>query len=154
MLLNWQAQLPPSWIPRPDPDGNPFDLYPDLYVASLWNNLRGARILIHETLGTTAVLHQMSTDICRSVEYHLRGLPPRTGRTAQHVVPGGSELLIWPLFMAGKLPTTGAQRRGWIADQLGEIGMRLGNRLAVSLGEILREGDGIPFSRSELWDYG
>ncbi|KAH8819168.1 hypothetical protein F5884DRAFT_864617 [Xylogone sp. PMI_703] len=70
------------------------DLYPDLWIASIWNNYRASRILIHETIlsstlsnapspGTpsyllenmifrsSSVLRDMTTAVCRSVYFHM-----------------------------------------------------------------------------------
>ncbi|OAP64794.1 hypothetical protein AYL99_00766 [Fonsecaea erecta] len=194
MLQRWEDQLPMPWRPRPHPaccsedcslhtqfEGMPCEVYPDLYCASIWNNYRGARILIHETLLSTAVsspittevdskqlhttinlLHRMSTGICLSVDYHLRPnlkTPHYNSNDHQnamgaHSIPGG-ELLLWPLFMAGALPTTSPERKIWISNHLKRIGNNLGIGLALSMSQSLcHERDTIPFSHSELWAYG
>ncbi|OAG41507.1 hypothetical protein AYO21_04209 [Fonsecaea monophora] len=193
MLQSWRNQLPTSWIPTPRPacrckdcfsgshfEGMPFDAYPNLYVASLWNNYRGARILVHEMLLSTAtptsitaitddkelcptinLLRQMSTEICLSVDYHLRPIPDDSfPDSIDHLkgivtasIPGG-ELLIWPLFMAGMLPTTSPARRMWISDRLRQIGANLGIGLALSMSQAMyNERHTTPFSHSELWAY-
>ncbi|OAL18144.1 hypothetical protein AYO22_10921 [Fonsecaea multimorphosa] len=194
MLQRWEDQLPIRWRPTPHPaccsddcsmhshfEGMPFDIYPDLFCASIWNNYRGARILIHEMLLSTAVslptttgihskqlhttinlLHRMNTEICLSVEYHLRPSPEiplyssndHQNGIGTDSIPGG-ELLLWPLFMAGMLPTTSPERRIWISNHLRRIGANLGIGLALSMCQILcHERDTIPFSHSELWAYG
>ncbi|OAL40293.1 hypothetical protein AYO20_00029 [Fonsecaea nubica] len=191
MLQSWRNQLPTSWLPVPRPacrcedcssrshfEGMPFDAYPNLYVASLWNNYRGARILVHEMLLSTAtsssitaimddkelcptinLLRQMSTEICLSVDYHLRPIPDDSfsgsvGHLKGIVTPSipGGELLIWPLFMAGMLPTTIPARRMWISDHLRQIGANLGIGLALSMSQAMdNKRDTTPFSHSELW---
>jgi hypothetical protein len=189
MLQNWRDQLPPSWVPRPDPsclspecalhahiERGPSDVYPDLWIASIWNNYRAARIIIHETLLSSSmvckstipvaggqitnhsivILREMSAEICRSVEYHLRpaiiSSPYDASIQQRRMIPGG-HLLIWPLFMAGKLPTTNSKYRFWISDLLSQIGISLGIRLAMSLSETLRQDTNwMTFSETELWN--
>ncbi|OQU98998.1 Fungal Zn2-Cys6 binuclear cluster domain-containing protein isoform 1 [Cladophialophora immunda] len=137
MLQSWQDQLPMSWRPVPHPacsfedcslhshfEGRPFEVYPDLYIASLWNNYRGARILIHEMLLSTAIstsmttvidskqlrttinlLHQMSTEICLGVNYHLRPGPNVSSyKSSGHQIRLAPILAFSGLAQSAKLP--------------------------------------------------
>ncbi|RFU25537.1 hypothetical protein B7463_g10801, partial [Scytalidium lignicola] len=74
--------------------GGQFNLYEDLWIAAVWNNYRGSRILIHETILSSAIsnpappstppqfienmmnesagiLVEMTVDVCRSVYFHM-----------------------------------------------------------------------------------
>jgi hypothetical protein len=128
MLQQWRDQLPVSWWPQSFPSpGNSsvffdskFDIYPDLWIATIWNNYRSARILIHETLmtlvlagflacGSTTlddsigILSAVTLEICRSVPFHFDpsgvcgGLNTVQGKNGQEFssCPGGY-LLLWP----------------------------------------------------------
>ncbi|KAJ3497835.1 hypothetical protein NLG97_g1592 [Lecanicillium saksenae] len=101
MFEDWRQTLPVSWTyksyrhlhPEPRQERqytSQYDVYPDLYIASTWNNYRSVRILIHESIiaaimkrgaqtqDTVAlkrsflVLRAMADGICHSVPYHLQ----------------------------------------------------------------------------------
>jgi hypothetical protein len=188
MLEAWQKNLPPSWSPKSyrlieqsksdvDEFAAQYDVYSDLWVASMWNNYRSARILIHETLmnwtlkygsikekltlqPSVELLQSMTVDICHSVLYflgycrkdsdlkNLEEIKIKAGTA----IPGGY-LLMWPLYMAGMLPTTSKNQRKWIASRLHEIGGNMGLQLAASLARALEEEDK-SLSDTELWYIG
>jgi len=176
MLQRWQQQLPSTWLPVSLRSPNDtmalfdsiFDRYPDLWIASVWNNYRGARILIHQMLmssvrgnlashetvsldQSTKILHIMATEICRSVPYHLEQSGTAGQKCSSH--PGGY-LLTWPLYMAATLSTTSTECRMWIADRLHEIGIGLGLQLALSLSIDLRQRQATTsFLETEFWSY-
>jgi hypothetical protein len=185
MLQQWRDQLPVSWWPQSFPSpGNSsvffdskFDIYPDLWIATIWNNYRSARILIHETLmtlvlagflacGSTTlddsigILSAVTLEICRSVPFHFDpsgvcgGLNTVQGKNGQEFssCPGGY-LLLWPLYMAGMLQTTSKECRKWIADQLNRVGLCLGIHLAISLSTALQHAN-TSFLQTEFWLYG
>ena len=68
-LESWKNGLPENWSPtlhtalqddgcqsiRDDLE-SPFEVCPDLWVASMWNNYRTVRILIHETIMSITLL--------------------------------------------------------------------------------------------------
>lgn len=188
MLQNWRENLPESWSSKPcillshySSDntelGSHHDVYPDMWIASMWNNYRSARILIHETIfsaimrsdskekmvhlqSSINILREMTAETCRSVEYHM-GYCGRFNNDSSHpgfkfnsqkheIIPGGY-LLIWPLYMAGMLPTTTKDQRNWMAEKLCQIGINMGVRLAFSLGTVLYQEDQRSFSHTEMW---
>lgn len=191
-LESWKNGLPESWSPtlhnllqddgcqsiRGDLDTQ-FEVYPDLWVASMWNNYRTVRILIHETImsitlkyGTSEdmaalqpsinVLQEMATQVCRSVAFHLGTYPTRKransgleGQKSVHIaaIPGGY-ILAWPLYLAGMLRTTPTEQKMWMASQLHRIAVTMGLRLAYSFAEALRLHTEKSFSDTELWFIG
>jgi len=186
--MNWERNLPESWAYKSyrstnSPNSLPnrwtsqYDVYPDLWIASMWNNYRSVRLLIHEaiikatmkcglaeekqeTQSSIRVLVDMTNDVCRSVAYHLgysRNVGQETNSNKAEgtdllPTPGGY-LLMWPLFLSGMLRTTPKDQRRWIATTLSQIGIGMGLRLALSMATILGETEK-SFSDSEVWFIG
>lgn len=187
-LLNWERTLPESWAYEsyratnfagslPSTWTLPYDVYPDLWVASMWNNYRSVRLLIHEAIikatlryGSTEekralqysgrVLVDMTNDICRSVPYHLEQKQTIRQESSSDstecmelVATPGGYLLMWPLFLSGMLRTTPRDQRSWTKSKLWQIGTCMGLRLALSMAKILEQKEK-SFSDSEVWFIG
>ncbi|POR37839.1 Uncharacterized protein TPAR_01972 [Tolypocladium paradoxum] len=180
-LETWRRDLPASWVYKSYRDLRStgsldrgftgwYDMYPDLWIASAWNNYRTVRLLIHETIikatikygavdenpnldVSMAVLQTMTRDICNSVICHLGGpqLHDPTGSQGgiSRAIPGGY-MLMWPLFLSGMLRTTPMDQRRWIAAELRKIGVGMGLRLAISMATLIEEQNK-SFSDSEVW---
>lgn len=193
-IEEWKRRLPASWLFKSYRDlslssatqltsfTSQYDLYPDLYVASVWNSYRSIRLLIHEAIiaatvklgsseekenlgSSMKVLHTMADGVCYSVRYHLVFYQNKTEHktTAAHSsvendsnqlppAPGGY-LLIWPLFLSGMLRSTPAKQRLWIASVLRQIGLQMGLKLAISMSDALKY-QASTFSASETWFIG
>jgi hypothetical protein len=174
MLQKWKDQLPPAWTPTIcdcptqvnslvdslTPDCN---IYQDLWSASIWNNYRCVRILIHDTIlslstddpsewddnmqSSAKIMHEMIMDICRSVPFHLghNHMPNGKGLNT------GAYVIIWPLYMAGTQATMTTDQRKWVGRQLWNIGMQLGVRLALVLATSLRKARIKGYAKREVW---
>ncbi|KAF2468673.1 uncharacterized protein BDR25DRAFT_289498 [Lindgomyces ingoldianus] len=181
-LDHWRRALPPSWqyqsyqaIDTTSPSlttcDTHYDVYQNLWVASMWNNYRSTRLLIHEHIMSTAlkfgtindkhivqaaakVLKSTADDVCRSVPFHLGLHRHRTSPNAQEsdAIPG-CYLIIWPLFISGMRRTTPWPQKQWIAEKLRYIGIRMGLRIALSMSEQLLENSK-PFSGTDVWIMG
>ncbi|KAK5997077.1 Pyranose 2-oxidase [Cladobotryum mycophilum] len=145
------------------------DVYPNLGVATTWNNYRMVRLLIHESFITAAMRHEsnqyedhlqqsakimmeMANGICHSVPYTLGYRPGRQQPevTEQQQPTPGACIMLWPLFLAGSLRTTPADQREWIAGTLRDMGLRMGLQLAMSMANKLEE-TATSFSDRETW---
>ncbi|GJN76691.1 hypothetical protein PLIIFM63780_000178 [Purpureocillium lilacinum] len=182
----WRRDLPASWAyksycsvrstrsPPSEVFESHYDKYPDLWIASTWNNYRSVRLLIHEAIiaatlkhgseeeianltASMAVLARMARDICNSVAYIMgrgregsRSPTPEDGNGSAS--PGGY-LLLWPLFLAGMLRTTRRVQRAWITSEIRHIGTTMGIHLAISMARVLVEHNK-SFSDAEVWFIG
>jgi hypothetical protein len=191
-LEDWKNKLPEHWNPKSyyQIPNNPlqsvkhhldshYEVYSDLWVASMWNNYRVVRILIHENIisitlkyGTSKqisalqssvkILRDMTNSVCRSVAFHL-GFHNTTAQnnsdsvglhmTDGGAIPGGY-LLAWPLYLSGMLRTTPREQKLWMASRLDFIANTMGLRLAHSFAETLRMPDEKSFSDADLWFIG
>lgn len=182
-LESWSNRIPMEWKPKlyrrlqddasqsihEDLDSQ-YEAYPDLWVASMWNNYRVVRILIHETImsitlkyGTPEqkanlqpsvdLLREMTTQVCRSVAFHLGTQQHRKSMASIDAIPGGY-LLAWPLFLAGMLRTTPRAQRQWMASRMHHIAVTMGLRLAHSFAEALQIPTDGSFSDPEFWIMG
>jgi hypothetical protein len=181
-LEQWRKELPASWQYKSytalDPTTSSsstydscYDVYTDLWIASIWNSYRTSRLLVHEhimsvafTFGTAddndmlqaaaRVLKRMVDEICHSVPFHLGVQRKGNSRRFEdsEAIPG-CYLLIWPLFASGMRRTTPWPQKEWIAEKLRVIGARMGLRLALSMaGRLMMERR--PSSGSEIWVMG
>jgi hypothetical protein len=188
---DWVKNLPASWTPKSycllnEPKSQSieeeldsrFDVYPDLWIGSMWNNYRNVRIVIHETILAIAikygsanevadvepsanVLREMSAGICHSVAFFLgkhHGRVPMSAFSADNAaatdpIPGGY-LLVWPLYFAGMLRNTPKAQRMWVAGKLKYIALTMGLKLAHSLATALETQEEKSFSDSEVWMIG
>jgi hypothetical protein len=182
----WKTNLPITWyptcyssLPHVNDTQNVsfdsrYDVYPDLWVASMWNNYRTVRILIHETIMfitlkfgsstdyakldySTVVLRAMTNEICHTVPFHLGqcvdGIEPHLEplKSEKTVPVPGAYLIIWPLFLCGMLRTTPSRQRQWIASRLLHIALTMGLRLAFNFAKELQQDDGQSFSAVDKW---
>lgn len=189
MFEDWRRTLPISWAFKSYhslPSVNcqvkcymlQYDIYPDLYIASMWNSYRCVRLLIHESIiaaimkcgslehkerlhHSLAVLKAMADEVCHSVPYHLKlyrnsayhpGDPVGSEESRELPMPGGY-LLFWPLFLSGMLRVTPKDQREWIASTLRCIGQQMGIQLALSMASSLEKVES-SFSSSETWFIG
>ncbi|KAN0071542.1 hypothetical protein V8E54_010138 [Elaphomyces granulatus] len=178
-LESWRSTLPPSWEYRSCKSFNPstntyeshYDVYSDLWVASMWNNYRSVRLMIYEHIMcttlkygleedkellqiATTVLRAMADDVCRSAQFHL-GHQCQTDIEIPDEIPDdvaipGGYLLMWPLYLSGMLLTTPTAQKRWIASKLRQIGVRMGLRLAFSMSENLLRMDNNSFSENKV----
>jgi hypothetical protein len=187
-LEDWKNKLPEHWNPKsyyrvPTNPLQPithyldsyYEVYSDLWVASMWNNYRVVRILIHETImfitmkyGTpeqisalqfsVKILRDMTNSVCRSVVFHLgfhNSTTPNSSTsvglhmTDNSAIPGGY-LLAWPLYLSGMLRTTPREQKLWMASQMDFIATTMGLRLAHSFAETLRMPDNKSFSDADI----
>lgn len=101
------------------------DVYTDIWIASVWNNYRTARILTHalrtrcllslglDCRGSVQVVTRMVDEICASLPFHMRAGPL------------GGYFLLWPLMVAGiagSAGIAGEERKKWINGRLEVIG--------------------------------
>ncbi|KAK5996392.1 Transcription factor dbaG-like protein [Cladobotryum mycophilum] len=185
MLEDWSMKLPDSWafksyraLPSETSSDEScklqYDMYPDLWVASMWNNYRMDRIMIHETIIGTAlkygsekernglqysrgILKEMANGVFHSVPYtlgHQRG-SLSAERDASTRLPDGSPLpggylLVWPLFLAGSVTTTPPDLRKWASVTLQDIGLRTGMQLALSMAKKLEQTH-LSFLDKQIW---
>lgn len=186
-LVSWKSQLPQHWRPKlyhllkeatgrslTDALDSQLEIYPDLWVASMWNNYRVIRILIHETIMSITlkfgsreeksalqpsidVLKDMATQVCRSVAFHLgtyqNRKPANSDPNIHTAIPGGY-LLAWPLFLAGMLRTTPREQKAWMASRMHYVAMTMGLRLAHSFAEVMRIPDDKSFGDPDVWIIG
>ncbi|PVH68837.1 hypothetical protein DL98DRAFT_564583 [Cadophora sp. DSE1049] len=174
MLENWAQTLPPSWSYKRyhaiGPYGRPsnvydmqYDIYPDPWVACVWNSYRNVRLLIHESIiaatlkygteeqkvnlqSSARVLVDMANGIAYSASYYLgdqrrdgeAGDARNLGSTDNFATPGGY-LLLWPLFFSAMLRTTDTEKRQWVAKTIRRMGIQMGLQLAISMAELLEE---------------
>lgn len=181
-LETWRSELPSSWKYKSytaidstassgDTYQSHYDVYEDLWVASVWNSYRTSRLLLYEHIMSTTlkygsaedndilqiaakVLKAMVDEICHSVPFHLGIQRHRNNSSFQDsdAIPG-CYLLIWPLFASGMRRTTPWPQKEWIAEKLHYIGARMGLRLAMSMADRLAM-EKRPSSGSEIWVMG
>jgi hypothetical protein len=181
-LEKWRSELPASWkyksytsldhsTSSSDTYDSCYDVYGDLWIASVWNSYRTSRLLLHEHIMSTVlkfgtahdnymlqaaalILKSMADEICHSVPFHL-GVQ-RKGNSSRfedsEAIPG-CYLLIWPLFASGMRRTTPWPQKEWIAGKLRYIGAKMGLRLALQMAGRL-EMERRPSSGSEVWVMG
>lgn len=190
VVEEWRRTLPESWLFKSYRCLSPgftsytsrYDVYPDLFVASIWNSYRSIRLVIHEAIiaatmkhgsleqrqglgKSMAILRAMADGVCHSVPYHLtffqqtdvvqRDAAVDAGiqYKSQPFPAPGAYLLFWPLFLSGMLRAVTTQQRHWIASVLEQIGVRMGLKLAISMSEALKYQEST-FSASETWFIG
>ncbi|KAH8127540.1 hypothetical protein LI328DRAFT_165057 [Trichoderma asperelloides] len=189
MFEDWRRALPASWAFKsyhslPSANGQvkdymlQYDIYPDLYIASMWNSYRCIRLLIHESIiaaivkcnsrehkerlyDSLKVLKAMADEVCHSVPYHLklyrnsdcRPSDPICSEDSEKLPIPGGYLLFWPLFLSGMLRATPKDQREWIASTLRYIGQQMGIQLALFMASALERVES-SFSSSETWFIG
>jgi hypothetical protein len=171
-FIHWKEDLPKPWsysayeVPNFGVNLSfvwrlRYDIYRDLWVATVWNSYRYVRLIIHETIikaifaqrsddhqdlleASAIALREIANDVCFSVP-HLLGYCSQDGQYTQdghQVQPGslpipGGYTLIWPLFLSAMLRTTSRAQREWAAGILRHIGVTMGLKLAMSMGTTL-----------------
>jgi hypothetical protein len=182
MVEAWRQRLPHSWAFKSyrrlgSTSMAMYDaqceIYPNLWLAVMWNNYRCVRLLIHESIASAATLQTasiaakkimqtstktlmaMADGVCYSVPYHLGFRYANELKEAaiegnnERGTPGGY-LLLWPLFLSGMLRTTPPRQRYWIASTLRQIGSQMGLKLAIYMAASLEEKI-LSFSDEATW---
>ena len=139
-----------------------YHVYSDVWVATVWNNYRAVRILINELilvqlsqlypftietivdledqsffadqmLASSAILSQLSHDVCASVPYFLGCADggSTTDFSAPKMINGN--LLLWPLYVAASTSMALADMRIWAIGRLRWISKTMGIRQAGPL---------------------
>lgn len=130
-------------------------VYDGVWVVSVWNTYRTARIMVNETIRrwldkhtpsipsiykckaeeATNVTRQMSTDICASVPFVLGDHLPQGTHYPKAAATFG---LLWPLYITGMHTANPPSTRNWVVGRYERIGRELGIQQAHSLARILR----------------
>ena len=132
-------------------------IYPNIEIASMWNNYHQTRIIVHGIVrsmctqllepGTTyayqqtllqsnAVSEEMIDNLCASVPYYF---------TSGETGVGGLVRLSWPLFIAADYSASTSVERGWLVRTLEEIGQITGAQQALTMAQFLGKGCFVPF---------
>jgi hypothetical protein len=145
-----------------------YHVYPNLWIATAWNNYRACRLLIHElildqlchlylnnpespllwndtcffenqVLASNTTLLQLCHDICASAPFYL-GFDPNADRRMPRAIPKAisGNLLLWPLYSAGVTDLVSDMMRDWVAGRLRWISVVIGIRQAAPLALSLR----------------
>lgn len=140
-----------------------YHVYNNLWIATVWNNYRSVRILLHEilldqlchlylnnpessllwndlnffenqVLASNSILLQLCHDICASVPYYL-GFDPNADIFSPRQVPKAvaGNLLLWPLYIAGCTDLVSDMMRDWAGGRLRWISDVIGIRQAAPL---------------------
>ncbi|KAH7074357.1 hypothetical protein BKA63DRAFT_553373 [Paraphoma chrysanthemicola] len=169
-LIHWKQSLPESWSSSTHrvPDLNnlqflvwqsQFDTYRDFWLATVLDNYRCVRLIVHEAIiksivakgcrehqvllqASMATTRETVDEICSSVPYILGNCPQNGEDTAMQSearpIPGGY-VLVWPLFLSAMMRTTPRAQRDWITGVLRHIGNRTGLKLAMSMAKVLQK---------------
>lgn len=145
--------------------GTQYHVYPDAWVAGVWNNIRTCRLLLHgeikqqleSVLDTSLydavqyqhsviIMQQVVSDICASVPQYCGYLPVKSGsvsytQTVSNGIPAiaGIYLLFWPLLYAGQMASSEYQR-DWVINRMRYIGETTGIQQAFVFEAILKRG--------------
>jgi hypothetical protein len=145
-----------------------YHIYPNLWVATVWNNYRSVRLLINElildqlchlylstpespllwndtcfyenqVLASNTILLQLCHDICASVPFYL-GFDPDADKRMPRAIPKAvsGNLLLWPLYTAAVTDLVSDMMREWVAGRLRWISDIIGIRQAAPLAFSLR----------------
>lgn len=159
-----------------------YHVYPNLWVATVWNNYRAVRLLINElildqlchlylnspespllwndtcffenqVLASNATLLQLCHDICASVPFYL-GFDPNADKRMPRAIPKAvsGNLLLWPLYTAGCTDLVSDMMRDWVAERLRWISDIIGIRQAAPLAFSLRRKQDILTWQNEKED--
>jgi hypothetical protein len=159
-----------------------YHVYPNLWVATVWNNYRAVRLLINElildqlcqlylnspespllcndtclfenqVLASNATLLQLCHDICASVPFYL-GFDPNAEEHIPRAIPKAvsGNLLLWPLYTAGCTDLVSVMMREWVAGRLQWISDVIGIRQAAPLAFSLRRKQDILTWQNEQED--
>ena len=127
-------------------------VYNDIWVASLWNHYRFARIRLLETLvdcesrldfpenlemrlqessislrNWNETIIKMVDDICASVPFLTGDIDVQGNLNGGfHGIALGGYYLLWPLHVASSAKSIGADQKAWIKGRLRHLGMVMG----------------------------
>lgn len=172
-LVSWAESMNPTWrykivqtpiITKTNNLGpysfyhsDKYYIYPDIEIASMWNNYHKTRIIVHGIVrsmctqllesGTTyayqqtllqsnAVSKDIIDNLCASVPYYF---------TSGETGVGGLMRLSWPLFIAADYSAPTSVERGWLVRTLEEIGRITGVEQALTMARRLGKGCFVPF---------
>lgn len=160
-LVSWALSTDPAWryeiIEAPDHTyhstySGRYHAYPTVGVASMWNNYRQTRIIVHEIirsmcmrtlemrnspesqqtmLQSIVINNLMAEDICASVPYHF---------TSGEVGFGGVFRLLWPLFIAAEYAGSTPKMKDWVCQTLRTVGNIMGIQKALMMSRFVKEG--------------
>ncbi|KAJ5811308.1 hypothetical protein N7474_007609 [Penicillium riverlandense] len=160
-LISWALSTDPTWryeiIEAPEHTyhstySDKYHVYPTVGVASMWNNYRQTRIILHEIirsmcmrklelgnspesqqtmLQSIVINNLMAEDICASVPYHF---------TSGEVGFGGVFRLLWPLFIAADYAGSTPRMKHWVFQTLRTIGNTMGIQQALMMSLFVKEG--------------
>ena len=163
-LETWRAGVPRNWryatIDATEaPVATYFDgkrhVYPNLWIADVWNNWRTLRILVNQIIVQNelrssvpdnaqksialSIIHQFSTELCISTA-SFTGTPRRSPQSAQVPVHNstfftGILSLIWPLYIVSLEELNARSVRSFAVEQLRRIDASMGIRQAGLLAE-------------------
>jgi hypothetical protein len=145
-----------------------YHVYPNLWVATVWNNYRAVRLLVNElildqlchlylnspesallwndvcffenqVLASNTTLLQLCHDICATVPFYL-GFDPNADKRMPRAIPKAvsGNMLLWPLYTAGLTDLVSDMMRDWVAGRLRWISDVIGIRQAAPLAFSLR----------------
>lgn len=164
-LADWHAGLSHSFQPSTVSSSNAcadilsshYDVYEDIWTASIANNYRANSILVHESLiNQLAFLRDLSFDLSEILS--LGSQISRSRTTILSLIDAicasvpsllrsnfaaAGVALLWPLYLSGQIsPRTAplhAATREWIIGRLEKIGEEMGVRQATMLAGLLRK---------------
>ncbi|RHZ52835.1 uncharacterized protein CDV56_105574 [Aspergillus thermomutatus] len=121
--------------------GSSYRVYPDVWIAAIWNKLRTCRLLLHKEICTQlrgtvpqfCGLVSMSSGDLLQTEKDIFRDPSASG------IPtvAGLYFLFWPLLTVGCIVESDVQRK-WIVDRSRYIGRMTGIQQAFSLADVRR----------------
>ncbi|KAI1618997.1 hypothetical protein EDD37DRAFT_294274 [Exophiala viscosa] len=169
---DWPSRIPDDWQPRTmnhqidaselsslDIYPGRIDVYPDLYVAAVWNTYRTTLLRLCDVIaqcgqyletdampfGETAEYQVLRTiasktaeDICSSVACHINNdWMQRIAATSFQRSPKalGGLHLTWPLYAGSVLSIVPDVHRGWMRRKLRSIGVAFGLAQAIVLAD-------------------
>ena len=171
-LSEWVTLLPAKWsfttidamTESDETYGNRHHLYGDVWMASVWNDYRGVRLLCNEEIIThikclpspydrrieldfsaqarvsSNLLIQLASEICDSISFHLGRHTVEDGHLSFQCRSLFGFYLLWPVFIAGSVSGVPDSLRAWVVRVLDGIGYSLGIAQASSLAQMLRIG--------------
>lgn len=184
-LIAWLAALPPDFNyetktkPNCDflfqercrglaPYDDQYHIYPSLWVSSVWNQYRCARIIVSEILLSQlrkmsdasslrslsdefqlqchtlrAAIRRLAVDVCRSVPFHLYAHVEHSPNCPPPQSYLGGLMLLWPMFLAGVVERPSHALRRYSVQCLKMIGHTMGLDQALALMDIVSADPGI-----------
>lgn len=164
-LAQWSHSVPDFWLPLivHSPQGESLITYQRIAMVAIWNYYRAIRIVLqrlvlelHRNLasfvGTSSgdafqddpeaisVIHEMITDICRSIPFALgdvdsRGNPISSAEGKPQIRAFHGYTLLWPLWYVLSCGLATPEQAQQIRSVLSRVGSALGIKLALILAE-------------------